>query len=178
MRVAFSGHRPEKMPFAESMDDRNYIAFRVITKKVIRRLAERGAEWFISGMAQGFDTWAAEDVLELKLTDPGIKLDCAIPYPRQASGWSEPYRLRRQRILDKCDQSEVLCPSYSNICFFVRNRYMVDNADVLVCAYDGKSGGTSYTLDYALKSGKVVININPRTREVSFIGSKRLEDIL
>lgn len=55
---------------------------------------------------------------------------------------------------------------------------MVDNADVLVCAYDGKSGGTSYTLDYALKSGKVVININPRTREVSFIGSKRLEDIL
>ena len=43
---------------------------------------------------------------------------------------------------------------------------MVDKADVVVCAFNGKSGGTAYTVDYALKQNKIVIQINPETSEV------------
>ena len=43
---------------------------------------------------------------------------------------------------------------------------MVDKADVVVCAFNGKSGGTAYTVDYALKQNKIVIQIDSETSEV------------
>ena len=64
---------------------------------------------------------------------------------------------------------------YSSDCFFARNRYMVDKADVVVCAYDGQSGGTAYTVNYALKKGKIVIQINPSTAEVTIISKEVFE---
>ena len=54
---------------------------------------------------------------------------------------------------------------------------MVDKADVVVCAFDGQSGGTAYTVDYALKQNKIVIQIDPKTNAVSII-SKRNFPIL
>ena len=38
---------------------------------------------------------------------------------------------------------------------------MVDKADVVVAAFDGKPGGTAYTVDYAIKHDRIVIGINP-----------------
>lgn len=64
---------------------------------------------------------------------------------------------------------------YSKDCFFARNRYMVDKADVIVCAYDGQSGGTAYTVNYALKQNKIVVQINPSTAQITVI-SKRTFD--
>ena len=32
---------------------------------------------------------------------------------------------------------------------FRRNRYMVDNANLLLAAYDGQPGGTAMTVEYA-----------------------------
>ena len=32
---------------------------------------------------------------------------------------------------------------------FRRNRYLVDEADLLLAAFDGKPGGTAMTVDYA-----------------------------
>ena len=49
---------------------------------------------------------------------------------------------------------------------------MVDKADVVVCAYDGQSGGTAYTVDYAIKHDKIVIQINPSTLKVDIISNK------
>ena len=38
-----------------------------------------------------------------------------------------------------------------------RNRYMVDNSDLVLAVWNGeKRGGTWYTIDYALKKGKPV----------------------
>ena len=62
--VAFTGYRPEKMPFIENKKDERYVYFREQELKVINRLIERGYTHFISGVAMGFDTWVAEDVLE------------------------------------------------------------------------------------------------------------------
>lgn len=66
MTVAFTGYRPEKMPFIESKSDENYMRFRKRQLQVIERLIERGCTDFISGVAMGFDIWAAEDVLSLQ----------------------------------------------------------------------------------------------------------------
>jgi len=40
-----------------------------------------------------------------------------------------------------------------------RNRHMVDRADLLICFVEKEEGGAYQTMQYALKSGKKVINI-------------------
>ena len=64
MVVAFTGYRPEKMPFQESKKDERYLTFRAILSRVISRLIELGGTYFISGVARGFDTWVAEEILQ------------------------------------------------------------------------------------------------------------------
>jgi len=52
---------------------------------------------------------------------------------------------------------------------------MVDRADVVVCAYNGQKGGTAYTVNYALKKDKIVIQIDPATAKVSVISRRSFE---
>ena len=85
--VAFTGYRPEKMPFEEDKKDEKYLRFREQEFKVINRLIERGYTHFISGVAMGFDTWVAEDVLELQKKNKELHLECAIPCPDQDKKW-------------------------------------------------------------------------------------------
>jgi uncharacterized phage-like protein YoqJ len=175
LTVAFTGYRPDKMPFGESENDESYLAFRASLSAVILRLLERGATHFISGVAMGFDTWAAEEILHEKAKNPSLTLECAIPFPKQADAWQKADKARREKILKSADSFVTLSESYTKECFFVRNRYMVDKADVVVCAYDGQSGGTAYTLSYALEKKKIVIRIDPRTARVSLVGESRFE---
>lgn len=43
---------------------------------------------------------------------------------------------------------------------FIRNRTIVDSADIVVAFWDGKSRGTKYTIDYAEKKNKITIIVN------------------
>ena len=54
---------------------------------------------------------------------------------------------------------------------------MVDKADVVVCAFNGKSKGTAYTVDYALKRHKIVIQIDPETNVVSMPGNRNFRSV-
>ena len=170
-RVSFTGYRPEKLPFREGSDER-YLCFRKTLYKVIKRLAELGYTHFISGIAMGFDTWVAEDVLTLKKEMPGVTLECAVPFPKQAEKWPREDRIRRSRIIEKSDSVVITSNEYNSSAYFKRNRYMVDNSEVVVCCYDGKSGGTAYTVDYAKKKAKTVIQINPTDMVVTVVAGK------
>ena len=174
--VAFTGYRPEKMPFEEDKKDEKYLRFREQELKVIKRLIERGYTHFVSGVAMGFDTWVAEDVLELQKKNPELHLECAIPCPDQDKRWDTSDQKRRRKILKHADESTTVCEHYSSSCFLTRNRYMVDKADVVVCAYDGQPGGTAYTVNYALKQNKIVIQINPTTAQVTIISKRTFGD--
>ena len=169
--VAFTGYRTEKMPFTESMLDERYLSFRKKLLSVISRLLELGYESFISGMAKGFDTWASEDVLKL-----GAFLECAIPFPEQAQDWDLPDQQRRSLIISRSNTETIVSEANKKGAYYKRNRYMVDNADVIICGYSGrKSGGTAYTVDYALQQDKIVIQINPITCEVSFLSKRKID---
>lgn len=41
----------------------------------------------------------------------------------------------------------------------IRNRYMVDRADLVICYIDHENGGAYQTVKYAEKQGKKIINI-------------------
>ena len=130
----------------------------------------------ISGVARGFDTWVAEEVLDLRRKKK-IILECAIPFPGQADSWVKADQKRRYNILTATDKAVITSEQYNRGCFFTRNRYMVDNADVVVCAFNGKSGGTAYTVDYALKQNKIVIQIDLETSEISMLSKKIFESV-
>ena len=40
----------------------------------------------------------------------------------------------------------------------IRNREMVDRADIIICYVEHKKGGAGQTVEYAIKQGKTVIN--------------------
>ena len=176
MVVAFTGYRPEKMPFQESKRDKHYLAFRSVLSRVITRLIELGGTYFITGVARGFDTWVAEEILELRKENKSIQLECAIPFPGQADSWEKGEQKRRYKILTATDESVIISELFNRGCFFARNRYMVDKADFVVCAFNGKPGGTAYTVDYALKQNKIVIQIDPVTCQVSIISKRTFTD--
>lgn len=43
---------------------------------------------------------------------------------------------------------------------FIRNREIVDNSNIVVAFWNGKSKGTKYTLDYARKKNKRIIVVS------------------
>ena len=131
----------------------------------------------ISGVACGFDTWVAEEILQRQKENKKITLECVIPFPGQADSWEKADQKRRYNILTAADKAVITSEQYNRGCFFTRNRYMVDKADVVVCAFNGKSGGTAYTVDYALKQNKIVIQIDPETSEVSMLSKKTFESV-
>ena len=134
---AFTGHRPKGLGYPES-DERCAALKEKIRSLIVKLTEEEGVTHFISGMAQGVDMYAAEIVLELKKQHPQITLECAIPYERQAAYWSEP----------------------------LRNRYMVDHADIVLAVWNGGPSGTGQTVWYARETGKPVWILRPDTLEM------------
>ena len=56
---AFTGHRPNKLPWRYDETASGCIALRSVLAEQIGLLAEAGVTQFLSGMAEGVDTWAA-----------------------------------------------------------------------------------------------------------------------
>ena len=159
-RVSFTGYRPEKLPFFGE-DDPMCVDLKERIFEKIKELADDGATEFCSGMALGVDTWSAEAVLRLKETRPEIKLIAVIPCPEQDSKWTMENKKRYRDILKKADRRLTISAKYSKDCMHKRNRALVEMCDVLVAVYDGKEGGTKYTIDYAKSSGREAIVIPP-----------------
>ena len=169
--VAFTGYRTEKMPFAEDPQDENYCSFRKKLLVIISKLMAMGYDSYISGMAMGFDTWAAEAVMEL-----GASLECAVPFPEQADGWETKDQKRWADIINKSGKKTVVSESNQKGAYYKRNRYMVDNADVILCGYTGrKSGGTAYTVNYALQQNKIVIQFHPKTLKITILSERKID---
>lgn len=161
LRCAFSGHRPQKMPFGFDELDQRCIDFKQRLHDTIESLIWCGYSHFLSGGALGMDMYAAEIVLEFRQQYPWIGLEMVIPFDSQPDKWNDLYKERYRVLLDKADIVTFTSHEYSKGAIFLRNRYLVDNADLLLAAYDGQPGGTQLTCNYARKAGIDVCRIPP-----------------
>jgi len=66
---AFTGHRPNKFPWGYDETDARCIALKKELATEITKLAGAGYTDFLSGMAEGADTWAALTVLAKSRTE-------------------------------------------------------------------------------------------------------------
>lgn len=160
-KICFTGYRPFKLPFEISEENKAYLSFYARAKNLIISQIEAGNRYFISGMAKGADLILTKIILELKRVYEGLFLECAIPFEGQSRGWEKEQKKFYDTARDNSDKVTIIGKSRSIYNFMARNRYMVDNSDIVIAVYDGKSGGTKFTYDYAVKKGKQVIILNP-----------------
>lgn len=150
MTLAFTGHRPEKLPWGTDETDVRCAALKIQIKRAVER---SGADTFACGMARGCDFYFAEAVLECRRGGQNIRLEAYLPCPSQPDRWSAADRQRYEMLLKECDAVHMVEPSYSEGCMLRRNRAMIDRADGLLTVWDGSSGGTQAAVRYAGRRG-------------------------
>lgn len=159
---AFTGHRPKKFPWGYDEADARCVTLKQTLAKQIAKLVYAGYTDFLSGMAEGTDTWAALAVLALKKEHPALRLHCALPCEGQADKWSASARELYSYILEQANSVVYVSREYSKDCMLKRNRYLVDHTACLLAVYNGEQrGGTAMTVRYARKMGREVIILNP-----------------
>ncbi len=132
-------------------------------KKKIREavllLIEKGVLYFGAGGALGFDTLAAEVVISLKRKYKDIKLIMVYPCKDQTRFWKKKDIRKYEYIKRKSDKVVYISDEYTRRCMHERNRHLINNSKYCICFLTRDSGGTAYTVDYAMKMGTEVINI-------------------
>lgn len=153
LRCAFTGYRPQKMPFGFDESDPRCVDFRRRLRTALVDLIGEGYAHFLSGGALGMDLFASETVLELKALYPWITLEVAVPFDGQADRWEAAQRARREAVLRAADRVTCTGHAYTRDCMLRRNRYLVGHADLLLAAWDGQPGGTQMTVRMAQAAG-------------------------
>ncbi len=167
---AFTGHRPQNLPFGFSESD--ILCTKLKDKLqglVIDKIENDGIINFMTGMALGTDLFAAEIVIKLHKLYPYLTLGAVIPCENQCDRWSAEQQNRYYDILKQCTYKKVLQKEYTPDCMPKRNKFMIDNADCLIAVWDGKMSGTGQTVQLAKDKGIPITVLNPRTIQVSYI---------
>lgn len=160
--ACFTGHRSQKLPWQFNEEDKRCKAMKTTLRAEIENAIQRGYKTFLCGMALGFDMVCAETVLDLKKQYADIRMIGALPCRAQDIKWQERDRERYKRLLNQLDGIRCAYDEYIGTkCMLERNRFMVNNSSLVIALYNGLSGGTKSTIDYARKQGLVIVIIKP-----------------
>ena len=147
--------------------------FRLSKDEVRRRLSEmihylvsKGVVYFGCGGALGFDTLAAQAVIEVKRDNPAVKLILVLPCKEQDKLWSEEDKQVYADIKEQADKVVYISETYTKTCMHERNRHLVNESGHCVALLERDSGGTFYTYNYAKKMGLKIYNL----AESSYLG--------
>ena len=151
--VCFTGHR--------NIPENVIPVIRELLNEVLDSLYDRGARIFKAGGAVGFDTMAAQAVIDLKhrREDRGVKLHLCLAAPDQAKSFSRYDAIIYRMIAENADSVSYESEKASSASYFARNRKLVAGSDVCVAYCTSQRGGTYYTCTRALTSGVEFINL-------------------
>ena len=147
----FTGHR----------DLPKYEEQKVLTRVryLLRPLIYRGVKYLAVGGAIGFDMVVAEYLLDHreKYQDK-YKVISFLPYPDWRENWTEEQIRRQDRIMERCDKVSYASPEYARDAFLLRDRLLVDASGYCISYCHKRTGGTAYTVRYAMKNDVPVYN--------------------
>ena len=153
MTCCFTGHRT----FSWGDDPKKRGELLGKLEQAVDLALSKGVLHFICGNAIGVDSWAAQIVLEKKKDNPQIFLEIAVPFKNHNT--NVPLCLSIQQ---KADLVHVVSDAKDRrSAFYERNKYMVDNSDMLIAVYetDREKGGTVGTIRHAENKGIEIIKI-------------------
>ena len=119
-------------------------------------LINKGNKFFYIGMALGFDTACFKTLLTLK-SEYEIYLIACIPCLGQSDKFNKKQKLDYINMIDSADKVYFLQLDYDDYCMKKRNKFMVDKANNVFCYLNKSSGGTYFTVKYAVENNKNVI---------------------
>jgi len=181
--ICFTGHRPDKLGGYNWNTPKNKKIMEVLRSKIIEVINNTEPNVkdfkFICGGALGIDQMAFEICYELKyseikLNGCRIELELAIPFEKQASKWFNKDDI--DRFYTHQQQSDMITHvdliegyefkgvpegEYHPAKMMIRNKYMVNNSDIVIAVWNGSKGGTANAVNYAKKQGKEIIIMNP-----------------
>lgn len=160
--VCFTGHRPQALGGYDPDSPVNRHV-RGLLRASLEILHGQGFRSFVSGMAQGVDQWAAQEVLDLKSCDASVRLIAAVPFEGQDALWPAPARKAYADLVEKADEVHLVAPGpYAPWKMMVRNEWMVDRSRVVLAVWDGRDhGGTASCVSYAMRKGARVLRLDP-----------------
>lgn len=136
MIVAVTGHRPQRLKGQEE-------EIRKWTRQVLIELKPSA---IYDGMAQG-----ADQIVALVAKEMDIPIICCYPYRRKNFCSTENFINENNEIVFTSEK-------YSKQCYYIRDCFMVDHADILLTFWDGvEAGGAFLTREYAKKRGVPLI---------------------
>ena len=147
--VAFFGHRYIDNPFQieERLD--------IIIEKLIR---ENECVEFLVGRDGEFDQFVSSAVRRAKrhYRDDNNILVLVLPYPKTEYLNNVEYF---EEYYDEIEICQASAKAHFKGAIQIRNREMVDRADLIVCCIDHEYGGAYQTIQYAQKQNKKIINL-------------------
>ena len=147
--VAFFGHRYIDNPFR--IEER-------LEEHIYRLLAEKEYVDFLVGRDGEFDQFASSAVLRIRkrYRDDNSSLILVLPYARaEYLNNEESYH----NYYSEVEISYEASKAHPKAAIQIRNREMVDRADLILCCIEREHGGAWQTIQYAIKQGKTVINL-------------------
>ena len=147
----FTGHRV--------IPQESYYRVLFLLRQTVENKIKEGYTDFYAGGVLGFDTLAALTVLRLKMMYKNIRLHLILPCISQADKWSREDKRMYERIKNESDSVEYASFNYTPQCMNRRNRALVDKADCCIAYCTQSSGGTVYTISYAMDNDVAVENI-------------------
>ena len=156
----FTGHRPNKLPWGYQELDPRCLRLKRRMMDAVEIAFHQGFRHFLCGMAQGCDLYFCQCALDLRDRHPGeVTVEAVIPCPTQAAAWAAEEREKYARLVRACDMETLVSDRYTSYCMQRRDRYMVDHAALMIAAFDGTSGGTLYTMEYAMRRGLSIVDL-------------------
>jgi len=161
--VAFSGHRPDRLPGKGDPSTPETSILIVTLREQIKSAIDRGMIFYLHGCMAGFDILAAEQIITLKQQYPHIQLVTVAPYAvhffSREKCWTPDWVRRAREVCRQSDIGMSLSEHYCSGIYYERNKALIDRSSELICYWDGGDGGTKYTVDLAKAQNKPIINI-------------------
>ena len=130
------------------------------TEAKVRELISQGYRYFGIGGAMGYDTIVAEMLFRLREREyPEIKIILVYPFDGFISRWSDSQQATYARLLPMYDKRVCVCKSASREAYLARDRHLVDYSSACIAYCTRQTGGTAYTIRYAVARGVPVFNV-------------------
>lgn len=147
--VAFFGHR--------YIENTLQIEAR-LDSEIHRLLAEHEYVDFLVGRDGEFDQLSSSAIRRVRKQyhDDNCSLVLVLPYSKAEFCNNAEYYSEYYSEIEICTASSIAHPKAA---IQIRNREMVDRANLILCAIEHEKGGAWQTIQYALQQGKPVINL-------------------
>lgn len=160
----FTGHRD--IPAGEEIKIKTRVYHR------IQPLIEQGVIYYGVGGALGFDRIMTEYLIELRKQNKRMKIIEVLPFKEYRAKWSQEEQAKAALLDKQMDKIVYVAKELSKGAYLARDRHLVDGSKYCICYCNKPTGGTAYTVKYALEKGLTVynassFNVNELLREKS-----------